>query len=185
MVRINDKPRIGRSDTARLNSPVELGSSAANRGMPALRRIVVPIDFSEPSLHALQFAALLAAQSGAALLPVYVAEHVVYFDETLAFPEHHVLEQMKEKLAQLAREQVSEEVPVFPHVEKGKPWAEIIRLAEQHEADLIVLGTHGRTGLQHWLLGSTAERVVQHSSCPVLVVPSSSKSGSPFQRTML
>jgi len=153
--------------------------------MPALRRIVVPIDFSEPSLHALQFAALLAAQSGAALLPVYVAEHVVYFDETLAFPEHHVLEQMKEKLAQLAREQINAEVPVFPHVEKGKPWAEIIRLAEQHEADLIVLGTHGRTGLQHWLLGSTAERVVQHASCPVLVVPPSARSGSQPQRKIL
>jgi len=119
------------------------------------------------------------------LLPVYVAEHVVYFDETLAFPEHHVLEQMKEKLAQLAREQINAEVPVFPHVEKGKPWAEIIRLAEQHEADLIVLGTHGRTGLQHWLLGSTAERVVQHASCPVLVVPPSARSGSQPQRKIL
>jgi universal stress protein A len=53
---------------------------------------------------------------------------------------------------------------------KGVPYHEIVQAGQQFKADLIVLGTHGRTGLQHVFMGSTAERVVRHAACPVLVV---------------
>src|SRR3954462_4054834 len=154
----------GRSD-----NPVALQTSKANPSGLTLQRIVVPIDFSGPSIEALQFAANLAQQTGATLLPIYVAEHVVYFDETITFPGQRVLEQIKAKLTGLARERVNEVVPVFPHVRTGRPWEEIAKFATQSEGDLIVIGTHGRTGLPHLLLGSTAQRVVQHATCPVLV----------------
>lgn len=156
--------------SARPDGPVQLRASNGTPNALSLHRIVVPVDFSGPSFEALEYAAKLAAQSGAALLPVYVAEHVVYFDETVTFPGMQVLEQLKNKLAQLAREKTTAETPVFPHVERGKPWERIVEVANEHNADLIVIGTHGRSGLQHFVLGSTAERVVQHAPCPVLVV---------------
>jgi nucleotide-binding universal stress UspA family protein len=56
------------------------------------------------------------------------------------------------------------------HVTHGEPTAEILRLAEQERADLLVIATHGRTGLKHFFLGSVVERVIRHASCPVLVV---------------
>jgi universal stress protein A len=165
--------------SARPDRPVQLLASNGTPHALSLRRIVVPVDFSGPSFEALQYAAKLAAQSGATLHPVYIAEHVVYFDETVTFPGVQVLEELKKKLAELAREQTSAETPVFPHVERGKPWERIVELANEHNADLIVIGTHGRTGLQHFVLGSTAERVVQHAPCPVLVVrPAEKKPGT-------
>jgi glycine betaine transporter len=135
-----------------------------------LKRILVPVDFSGPSIQALRIASQLAAQSEGSILIAYVAEHVVYFDEAVTFPGQNVLEEMKQKLSDLARNEVSEVVPVYPHVLKGKPWARIVELARDHAIDLIVIGTHGRTGVSHFLLGSTAEQVVRYAPCPVLVV---------------
>lgn len=63
-------------------------------------------------------------------------------------------------------------VPVEAHASFGAPWREIVRLAEDYEADLVVVGTHGRTGFERMLVGSVAETVVRHASCPVLVVRS-------------
>jgi universal stress protein A len=161
----------GRVVSAPRNVPqFRLDEAVSRQESMALKRILVPVDFSEPSLRAFRYAARLGAQFGASILPVYVAEHVVYFDEAVTFPKGKVLEAMKGKLMELARREINELLPVYPQVLTGKPWREIIKAAREQAVDLIVIGTHGRTGLEHMLLGSTAERVVQYAPCPVLVV---------------
>jgi len=146
-----------------------LGNTEISRPL-RLKRVLVAFDFSPPSQRALEVAARVAQECGATLFPLYVAEHVVFFDEAVTCPGHLVLEQLKEKLEQLARNQLTPATAVFPQVAVGKAWSHIVDLAKEQEADLIVIGTHGRTGLKHVLLGSTAEQVVRHAPCPVLVV---------------
>jgi universal stress protein A len=143
-----------------------------------LKRIVVPVDFSGPSLKALRYAARLAVRSGASIFPLYVAEHVIYVDEGASFPGHNVLEEMKQKLTDFVRYEFDEQLPVYPQVLTGKASDAICRAARDHAADLIVIGTHGRTGLDHIMLGSTAERVVRLAPCPVLVVRDVKPAGS-------
>ncbi|HMJ66829.1 MAG TPA: universal stress protein, partial [Candidatus Binatia bacterium] len=70
----------------------------------------------------------------------------------------------------LAHDEVEEQTPVQAEVRIGKPHHEIVSLAKVLGADLIVIATHGYSGLKHAVLGSTAERVVRHATCPVLVV---------------
>jgi nucleotide-binding universal stress UspA family protein len=156
--------------SVRPNAAIRLDESIRRDDSLDLKRIVVPVDFSGPSLNALRYAARLAAQSGASIFPLYVAEHVIYLDKPATFPRLNVLEEMKQKLADLVRYEIHELLPVFPQVLTGKPSEAICRAARDHAADLIVIGTHGRTGLQHVMLGSTAERVVRLAPCPVLVV---------------
>src|SRR2546425_8948896 len=148
--------------SARPNAPVMVDDSALLPQPVQLKRILVPVDFSGPSIQALRCAGQLATQSEASILIAYVAEHVVYFDEVVTFPGRNVLEEMKQRLTNLARSEISELLPVYPHVLKGKPWKRIVQFARDHAADLIVIGTHGRSGLEHLLLGSTAERGVRH-----------------------
>lgn len=156
--------------SAKPHGPVTLDRSLSVPKSIALKRLLVPIDFSGPSLEALRYAERLAAQSGASIDLVFVAEHVIYMGDSVAFPNAPMLEEMKGKLAGLARDEVDELVPVYRHVLTGKPFAEIVKLAQERAIDLIVIGTHGRTGLGHVLIGSTAEQVVRHAPCPVLVV---------------
>ena len=75
-----------------------------------------------------------------------------------------------EKLEDLVRRVDGKDVVVLPILLIGVPFEEIVRYGGEHEADLIVMPTHGRTGLAHFLLGSTTERVISHSACPVLVI---------------
>jgi len=156
--------------TVRPNVPLRLDEAARIPTAVGLKRILVPVDFSGPSLKALRYAARLAEQFGSSIELLYVAEIVVYFNETVSLPGHNVLEEMKGKLTELARNEVHELIPVYPHIATGKPFNEIVQFARDHATDLIVIGTHGRTGMEHLLLGSTAERVVRHAPCPVLVV---------------
>jgi nucleotide-binding universal stress UspA family protein len=76
----------------------------------------------------------------------------------------------RQHLRKFAGEKIDRAVQVTPVVRTGTPWNEIVALAKEIKADLIVIGTHGRTGIKHVVMGSTAERVVRHASCPVLVV---------------
>src|SRR5437764_9085442 len=105
--------------SARPNASVIMDGSVVPAQAVQLKRILVPVDFSGPSISALRYAARLAAQFGASILTAYVAEHVVYFDETVTFPGRDVLEEMKQKLTELARSEVREFVPTYPHVLKG------------------------------------------------------------------
>jgi nucleotide-binding universal stress UspA family protein len=159
----------------------------------SIQNIVVPVDFSEMSIQAIRTASGLARRFNAS---IHLA-HVRQFDYASGFSapappmvpfSFMTYEQNEEtkivtELNALAREYgVSSGIC---HVLGGAPaFDEICRVAEKIPADLIVMPTHGRTGLKHVFLGSTAERIVQHSPCPVLVTRESvlqSKNGSRFK----
>ena len=86
------------------------------------------------------------------------------------FPEEEVREACAGRLAALARSEIGDQAPTATEVRFGQPVGEITEAALELEIDLIIIATHGRTGLKHMLLGSVAENVVRHAPCPVLVV---------------
>lgn len=140
----------------------------------ALKRVLVPLDFSAPSRQALAYASRLAGQFQAALLLVHVME-LPYLDPSVTEIDTRAIEDATRQTAQeqLAKVQALSRaagLPVTSELLTGSPWNEVADYARREAADLIVAGTHGYTGLKHALLGSTAERIVRHAPCPVLVV---------------
>jgi nucleotide-binding universal stress UspA family protein len=138
-----------------------------------IQKILVPLDFSPPSMEALDSAVSLAKQFQAAIHLV----HVYPPDEAASLPDAgHLLlqsaeaiERLNEELAGIHRTPVASFRPENCHIRCGRPHQEIIGLARELDADLIVLSTRGHSGLKHLLLGSTAERVVRGAPCPVLI----------------
>jgi nucleotide-binding universal stress UspA family protein len=139
------------------------------------RKILAPTDFSEHSALALETAMDLARPGGTVILC-----HVVD-DAPLTYGYIGVAVPTQEMLARLAKEAEREMQALKPKVERpeitlerrvvhGNPFLEIVRVAEEESVDLIVLGTHGRTGIKHFLIGSVAEKVLRKAPCPVLVV---------------
>ena len=158
---------------------------SARRGSPPpfqLKKILVPIDFSEVSKDALPYAASLAARFGAELILLHVTE-TAPIDYLLGrgLMNHLTVPMMKQAEANLARMAGRLDKTNGAHtsaiVRTGKPYEEICRAATSLGADMIILTTHGYTGLRHVVLGSTAERVVRHADCPVLVVRDKSRVG--------
>jgi nucleotide-binding universal stress UspA family protein len=140
-----------------------------------LRKILVPIDFSNLSRDALPWANLLATRFGAELILMNVTEEFPadYFlgGELMNHLITPLLKQAEADLEHLAaRLTKSTGVKASAVVREGTPYKEICDGARRLGADLIVLTTHGFTGLKHVWLGSTAERVVRHAHCPVLAV---------------
>ena len=78
------------------------------------------------------------------------------------------------KSQQMLIDKVFKDYKVWTFVEEGKPFEEILKVAKEWNADLIVLGTHGRTGLSHLLMGSVAEKVIRHSTKPIFIIPTKS-----------
>lgn len=139
-----------------------------------IKHILVPIDFSDCSKKAVQYALPLAKEHEAALTLLYVVPPA-YGTGEYGGIDHAQLEAiMKEggekELVNLAVDEVRGEVPADTLVRVGSPAREIIDTARSLPADLIVISTHGRTGLKHVFLGSVAEHVVQRAPCPVFVV---------------
>jgi len=143
-----------------------------------IQNIVVPIDFSKMSLQAIQIARQLARRFGASIHLAHV-RHLNYVGDFMA-PAPPIApfsfmtyEQDEEQTALQELKKVASECGVSSAtcdvLSGAPPFDEICRLAQTIPADLVVMPTHGRTGLKHVFLGSTAERIVQHSSCPVLV----------------
>jgi nucleotide-binding universal stress UspA family protein len=130
------------------------------------QRILCPVDFSDTSEKALQLAERLAAASGAEVVVLHAFELPASYDYPgQTRPVDPALRERLEKLRP-----VSHEVK-FHHVLHAGPAGDVISwLAEDQQCDLIVMGTHGRSGLKHLLLGSVAEHVLRHARCPVLVV---------------
>ncbi len=141
----------------------------------ALRAILVPIDFSACSRKALQYAVPLARQFASRLLLVHVMP-VYYFVGSefgpvdVPAPELEMRENSERALERLCGEEIKDAVPVSTRVCRGQPVQEIVTVAREEHVDLILLSTHGHTGLKHVLLGSVAENVVRYAPCPVLVV---------------
>ena len=139
-----------------------------------LKKILVPIDFSDCSKKALQYALPLAKQHEAAITLLYVVPRSYTVGEyggvDYASLEAELRASSDKQLATLAVDEVRGEVAADTLVSTGSPAAEIIQAAKQTLVDLIVISTHGRTGLKHVFLGSVTEHVVRHAPCPVLVV---------------
>jgi len=147
--------------------------SSNKRASPDLQEILVPLDFSEPSQDALRYAADFAHKFGVRLTLLYVLEPIPYPNDFGAtFPlveeEKDIMAEAKRKLATFAVNEGAEGSKIV--VRTGKAFTEICAAAKELKTDLIIIATHGYTGLKHALLGSTAERVVRHAPCPVLVV---------------
>jgi nucleotide-binding universal stress UspA family protein len=140
-----------------------------------LKRILVPVDFSKASKAALPWAASLAAESNAELILVHVVEKFL-IDYVLGheFMNETITPLMKKSEAELRQmaESLSKStgLKAAALIRNGKPFKEICSAAEKLGAGLIAQTTRGYTGLKHVWLGSTAERVVRHASCPVLTV---------------
>lgn len=139
------------------------------------KKMLVAVDFSEPSRLAARSAAEMAADSGAALVFVHVWEPTAHLYGMPAFPvafaddytekARQAMEEIRREAEQIGAKHVSTMVLT------GTPWNEIVELLRKDESyDLVVVGTHGHTGLKHVLLGSVAERIVRHSPVPVLAV---------------
>lgn len=143
---------------------------------PNIKRILVPIDFSDYSKSALKYAVNFIKQFNAELILVYVVEPVIYPPDfsmgQIAIPSVD-LEMDKraiEELNKLAKEEIPSEIKVRTIVKTGKPFIEIIETASEENIDLIIIATHGHTGVEHILFGSTAEKVVRKAPCPVLTL---------------
>ena len=161
-----------------MNTTQSTGSSFVQPfpGQLRLKRILVPIDFSEPSKKALSYAVPFAESFGARVDLIHVVEPTYYPAEmTYMSGEMANLEVVVEKNARLQLETLAGEV--IPNqfrgeitIHTGVPFKEIAGTAKELESDLIIISTHGYTGLKHLFMGSTTERVVRIAPCPVLTV---------------
>ena len=153
------------------------GSTAA----PAVRQILVPIDFSEHAPAALAAARQVAAAVGARLQLLHVLEDVLHpaFYQMgatrLKDLQPDIEERTEEALKQLVKEGEGPDVETAFFAEEGHAARHIVHFAEEHGSDLIVLTTHGLSGWDQLLLGSTAEKVLRRAHCPVLVLKASAE----------
>jgi nucleotide-binding universal stress UspA family protein len=144
----------------------------------AITRILVPIDFSKDSLNALRYATNLATSLNAELRLLHVVDQTYLAaapELTVANPKLAKLLQeqwqaARKQLARVAADLAKKGHRVSPLMTRGSSAQVIVDTAKRHGVDLIVMGTHGRTGLAHALIGSVAERVVRTARCPVLTV---------------
>jgi len=143
--------------------------------MTTAQRFLVPVDFSEYANQALEYAIGLASKLGARLTLLHVIQPLplagVDMGVTLPYTyiqdlEAEITNSMQAYLERVTAAGLEGEIAVV----HGVPFQEILETAKTQQVDLIVMGTHGRTGLQHVLLGSVAEKVVRLAPCPVLVV---------------
>ncbi len=138
-----------------------------------LKRIVVTTDFSEESKKAFPYGLALARKFEASVLLLYVVPAHLPAELShigIVLEEKRLLEEARERMPRFRQAELDPHVHVDTLVLNGGPAHEICRTAEAQAADLIIMSTHGHTGLKHFLLGSVTENVVRHAPCPVLVV---------------
>lgn len=146
--------------------------------LPEVRQILFPTDFSECANYALPYAAAIARATGATIVCVHVVEPIVpavgYTGLAEPMPIADITDQLENsaerELPRLAECEECAGLNVEEVIVHGDAAAEIVRVADERQVDLIVISSHGRTGLGRIIFGSTAEAVVRHARCPVLVV---------------
>ncbi|MGY3941809.1 universal stress protein [Aeromonas tecta] len=141
--------------------------------MPSIKSLLCPVDFSEMSNAVLDYAVFMAQSHQAELKLIHVVDQLHGFDsykilhmtaiEITHEMERQAKSQLKELVATLA-------IPATFEVRFGRAADEVVIQAKEDKVDLIVMGSHGRSGISHLLVGSVAESVVRHAPCPVLVV---------------
>jgi nucleotide-binding universal stress UspA family protein len=142
-----------------------------------IERIVCPVDFSEYSGRAYDYAYSLAKQYGAKLLVEHVVQPLQAAYPYYAFPEatlqdtwSHLSTDAEKGLQELVKTHARNGLQPECVIRQGFPWESILSFAEERSADLIVMGTHGRRGLDRLTMGSVTERVLRKARCPVLAV---------------
>jgi nucleotide-binding universal stress UspA family protein len=148
--------------------------------MLPIRTILHPTDFSDYSAYAFQLASSLAADCGARLVVLHVVDHPVLAYPGVMTPPPPPMPSAEERNAIRERLErimpANAAVPVEHLLEEGDPPTAILQIAQEKGCDLIVIGTHGRTGLRRLLMGSVAEQVVRDAPCPVLTVKNAAQS---------
>lgn len=144
--------------------------------MPAITKILCPIDFSKHSQVALEHAESIAAKFGAELIVAHIVEPVLY-PVAYGLPpvapvnyEENAKKSAAKALAPIVEGISRRGVPARALVDSGAASMRICDIAEEQGVSMVVVATHGYTGIRHVLLGSTAERVVRKCPCPVLTV---------------
>ena len=139
-----------------------------------LKKVLVPVDFSECSKKALQYAIPFAKKFNASLTLLYVVQLDYSYGEfgavDYAGMEKDLQQSGAKRLAELAGEEIGGIIQSQTVVKTGRPATEIAEAAKKLAIDLIIMSTHGHTGLKHVFLGSTTENVVRYAPCPVLTV---------------
>lgn len=139
------------------------------------QKILCPVDYSNCSMSALTYATELALKDSARLYLLYVKDERVSDYGGLKFDAefNHTAETVT-GMEQNLRSSIPEEIRCSINVEilirEGVPFEEILKVARDNVTDLIVMGTHGRTGITHMVIGSVAEKVLRHAPCPVLCI---------------
>ncbi|HOJ18214.1 MAG TPA: universal stress protein [Ignavibacteriaceae bacterium] len=146
-----------------------------------IKKILVPIDFSESSIVSLRYALEFIRLFQAKLCIIYVLEPVVYPPDfslgqiSLPSVDLEMDKRAREELQKIAKNEIPEGIEYELIIKSGKPFVEIIEAAQNMDIDLIIIATHGHSGVEHILFGSTAEKVVRKAPCPVLSVRKSIK----------
>lgn len=144
--------------------------------MIKIGKILFPTDFSPCAEHALQYALSFASEHRAKLYVMHVITDInaptVFGLEVYPVLKNYekIEEEAKNAIQRLIPEQFLKKIEVENIIVQGTPFVEIIKCAKKYDVDLITLATHGRTGITHMLIGSTAEKVVRMAPCPVLTV---------------
>jgi len=145
--------------------------------MIKLKKILYPTDFSDSSLEALPYALSFARDYKAKLVLMHVVNEAI-FSEGLSLARAIAPEALGQEMADEADRRLKMIIPADQRagldvemvILHGMPFLEVIRYAKANDVDLIVIGTHGRSGMDHIIFGSTAEKVVRKAPCPVLSV---------------
>ncbi|HUI10315.1 MAG TPA: universal stress protein [Bacteroidota bacterium] len=151
-------------------------SGAQAQAAFGISSILVPIDFSIHSKNALKYAVPIAEKFKASIHLVYVVEPTIYpadlgFGQVvLPGVEDELREKGGEELEALMAKEIGGRVKSTCSVRTGNPHQEILREAEEMNVAMIVVATHGHSGVEHMLFGSTADRIVRNAKCPVLTV---------------
>ena len=146
----------------------------------SISRILVPVDYSEHSRAAVEYGGHVAERFGATLDVIHVWDRPSYVPAEALVAHAGGKKSLVDMIRENAEAEMSEflatcqapaGVALTHHLESGEPASTILRVAGERAADLIVAGTHGRTGVRHLLLGSVAEKLVRLAKVPVLTVP--------------
>lgn len=160
-----------------VRAPATAGEATGAAAVQAVfphRRLLMPLDFSEPSLEALTYARQMAERFDLELILVHVSEPA-FVDPNLVQVDTQAFEDSARKSAQEQLDKTAATLRAAglrasTHLLAGVPWHEVVEFARREPVDVIVAGTHGHTGLKHILLGSTAERILRHAPGTVLVI---------------
>lgn len=145
-----------------------------------IKNILLPTDLSNTSLSAGEYAMELASKYDAQIHLLHVLEKTppILAIRSLDLSQEKILKSFEEEgkkllenvVKKLAKKRPDEAIKMLPVLRKGIDYDEIVKYSKEQKIDVIVIATHGRTGLLHTLLGSVAEKVIRYAKCPVLVI---------------